>query len=114
MVTYNDIERLFSYDYTGRYSIEVSFCVEGSAKYTDCWMGRISNKYRDIFWLSLSENEEEQHEFELYRDMVAAPLFEGKSLAQLEEKVIICTIDGCEPQERVRAYMRKMTNPYGI
>ena len=47
----------------------------------------------------------EAYDFDNFHDFSTTPVFDGKSLKKIWNKVVILSIDGCDPQERIQAYL---------
>ena len=43
--------------------------------------------------------------YDNFQDFSSAPVFRGKSLKQIWTKVEVLSIDGCDPDERIHAYL---------
>lgn len=56
MISFNDIEKLFSIDLAGKRCIEIAFAVNGHTKYQACWMGKSPDEAKrnnDTYWFGL-------------------------------------------------------------
>ena len=108
MISYSEITKLFSFDLKGKWCIEIEFLVNGCPRYQSCWMGKTpdkANKEKDSFWYGLVPDGSEAYDFDNFHDFSTTPVFDGKSLKKIWNKVVILSIDGCDPQERIRAYL---------
>ena len=106
MILFEDIKKLFSLQLKGNSCIEIEFLIEGSSKYDSCWMGKTPDKEnaRDVYWYGLVSDGSEAYDYDNFRDLSAAPVFDGKSLEEIWEKVKVLSIDGCEPESRIATY----------
>lgn len=64
-----------------------------------------ASKEKDLFWYGLVPDCSEAYDFDNFHDFSTTPVFEGKSLKEIWNKVVILSIDGCDPQERIQAYL---------
>ena len=108
MISYFEITKLFSFDLEGKWCIEIEFLVKGYPRYQSCWMGKTpdkTNKEKDLFWYGLVPDCSEAYDYDNFHDFSTASVFDGKSLKEIWNKVVILSIDGCDPQERIQAYL---------
>ena len=117
MFTFEDIETLFSFDLDGRCCIEIEFSVKGYPEYQSCWMGKMPNEEdeeKDLYWYGLVTDGSESYEYDNFQDFSSAPVFDGKSLKKIWNRITILSIDGCDPDERIAAYLKKSGIPNQI
>lgn len=108
MISYSDITKLFSFNIEGQYCIEIAFSVKGYAKYQACWMGKMpdeTDSEKDLYWYGLVPDGSEGYDFNSFEDFSSAPVFDGKSLKELWSDIEILHIDGCDPEDRLEAYI---------
>jgi len=106
MISFKDIEKLFSVELDGKGCIEIEFSVKGSSRYRSCWMGKATNKEKELYWYGLAPDGSESHDYDNFQDFSSAPVFDGKSLEKAWERIAILSIDGCDPEERIGAYLQ--------
>ena len=100
MISYDDVINLFSGNLEGKRCIEIEFCVRKHPRYRSCWMGKTpdrENKDKEVYWFGLMPDGSEAYDYESFRDFCSAPVFDGKSLEEIFEKIEIFSIDGCDP-----------------
>lgn len=107
MITFDQIEKLFAFDTERRFCVEIFFVLTGSEKFSYCWMGKMWNReeQRDVYWYGLTPDGLNAFDYSTFGEMVDAPVFDGQSLCQVWERVIIEDIDGCDPVERLHDYL---------
>lgn len=107
MISFNDIAKLFSHNLEGKFCIEIEFLVNGEPTYQFCWMGKmpnIENKKKEVYWYGLVPDGSEVYNYDNFCDFSSAPVFFGKSLTEIWDKIEILSIDGCDPEERISFY----------
>ena len=107
-ISFEDITKLFLSDLEGRFCIEIEFLVIGYPKYRSCWMGKMpdkNNKGKELFWYGLVPDCSEAYDYDNFKDFSTAPVFNGKSLKELWPNIRVLSIDGTEPEERLKAYI---------
>ncbi len=107
MISFADIIILFSFELEGKWCIEIEFLVRGYPKYQSCWMGKMpdkENKEKELFWYGLVPDGSEAYDYDSFQGFSSAPVFDGKSLKEIWEKVEIVSIDGCDPKDRLSTY----------
>ena len=105
MIPFEAITKLFSFDLQGKYCIEIEFSINGFPKYQSCWMGKMSDKRKDLYWYGLVSDGSEAFDYDNFQDFSDAPVFCGKSLKEIRNEVKVLSIDGCDPEERLQAYL---------
>ena len=109
MISFKDITKLFSFDLEGKWCIEIEFSVKGYPKYQSCWMGKTPNKEnpeKELYWYGLVPDCSESHDYDNFQVFSSAPVFDGKSLKKVWNRITILSIDGCDPEERISAYLQ--------
>lgn len=107
MISFEDITKLFSFDVQGKYCIEIEFSVKGYQKYRSCWMGKLpdeADSQKELYWYGLVPDGSEAYGYNNFQDFSSAPVFDGKSLKEIWEKVEVLAIDGCDPEERIAVF----------
>lgn len=108
MISFSDIEKVFSFSSDKGFCIEIEFKIKDDQKYRTCWMGKMpdeNNQYKDLYWYGLTPDGTEAYDYDNFAEFCAAPVFDGKSLKTVWDKVIILSIDGCDPEKRFSAYI---------
>ncbi len=108
MISYSDFTKMFSFDLEGKWCIEIEFFVKGYPKYQSCWMGKMPDnvdKEKELYWYGLVPDCTEAYDYDNYEDFSSAPVFNGKSLKNVWRQVEILSIDGCDPEDRILAYL---------
>ena len=108
MITFEDITKLFSCDLEGEFCIEIEILLKEEPKYQTCWMGKTpneENKEKELFWYGLVPDGTEAYDYDDFQGFSSAPVFNGKTLKEIWKKVEIISIDGCDPDGRIKAYL---------
>ena len=103
MIEFNDIVKLFTYSSQNAYSIEIEFSVKGYPKYQGCFMGK-TNTESKIYWFGLAGDGSKAFDYDDFLDFVTAPVFDGKALKEVWADIELLSIDGCDPEERIKEY----------
>ncbi len=108
MISFSDMEKLFSCNLEGNRCIEIEFAVNKRPSYQSCWMGKMPGKEgsaKEIYWFGLVPDGSQAFDYDNFRDFSNAPVFDGGSLREIWEDVEVHSIDGCDPKERIRMYL---------
>jgi hypothetical protein len=108
MFSFENFAKIFAFDTKGKYCIEIEFSVKGHPKYRSCWMGKLpdeKNKEKEVYWYGLLPDGSEAHSYDNFQDFSSAPVFDGRSLKEIWNKVELLSIDGCDPEERLAVYL---------
>lgn len=108
MISFGDIIKLFSFDIEGKMCIEVEFRVEGEMEYASCWMGKMpddDNEGQDLYWYGLKPDGSAGLDYDSLEAFLAAPVFGGRTMEEIWGKIRILSIDGLDPEERIRVYI---------
>ena len=108
MISFYNITKLFSFDLEGKWCIEIEFLVKGYPMYQSCWMGKSPNevdKEKELYWYGLVPDGSESYDYDNFQDFSSALVFNGKSLKKIWGEVEILSIDGCDPEDRIKAYL---------
>ena len=111
MISFSDITKLFSLDLEGKQCIETLFSIAEHPEYQACWMGKApdrANREKDLYWFGLVPDGSESYDYDNFNDLSTAPIFWGKALCEIWEKVEILSIDGCDPLERIGAVLQSL------
>ncbi len=100
MVTYSDIKKLFDKGFAS----EVLFYVKDDVKYSNCWMG-INDK--GMCWFGLTADGKNAYDYSSFDEMSAAKVFDGKSFAEIWDRIEILEINACDAEFMVDMYLRK-------
>lgn len=104
MITFEQFFELMKFETENKYCLEIAFSVSGSEKYGFCWMGkRPESSCKDLYWFGLTEDGKEYHSFE---EFSSAPVFDGKSVFQIWNDVVLLEINGCDPTEMIEMYLK--------
>lgn len=112
MITFDQITRLFTFDTKKKFCVELQFMLKGSTKFDYCWMGKMwsRDEQKDVFWYGLTADGKNAYDYPSFEEMVAAPVFDGLSLKDVWQQIVIEEIDGCDPQERLEDYIGNKSN----
>lgn len=108
MITFEDVTKLFSCNLEGKFCIEIEFLVKEEPKYQTCQMGKMpdrENKQNESYWYGLVSDGSEAYDYNNFQNFSNAPVFNGKSLKEIWKKVEIISIDGCDPDDRIKVYL---------
>ena len=109
MITFDQFKQLMSFETEGRYCIEIAFSVKDRGKFSSCWMGKTPEEESkaDSYWFGLTEDGNNAFEYRTFEEFVSAKVFDGSSLFEIWNEVIISAIDGCDPEEQILHYIGK-------
>ena len=108
MISFSDITKLFAFDLEKKACIEIEFLINGYPGYQSCWMGKTSdriNHEKDMYWFGLASDGSKPYDYDNFWDFSSSPVFDGKSLKQVWNDVTILSIDGCDPENRLKSYL---------
>lgn len=106
MISFIDISKLFSVDLEGRFCIEIEFSVKDVSKYQSCWMGKSPDEINnEKYWFGLVPDGSEAYSYKSFKEFASAPVFDGKTLKEIWDNVELWSLDGCDPEERIRVYI---------
>ena len=108
------LEKLFSYPLDGWGCIEVEFEVTDMSGYENCWMGKMpdpEHQEQELFWFGLKPDGTEAWDYHSLFDFMSAPIFKGKTLCEISEKINVLSVDGTDPAERMRFYLYDRKDP---
>ncbi len=109
MISFLDITKVFSFNLQNKYCIEIEFSVKGYPRYQSCWMGKMPDNHdeeKELYWYGLVPDGSEAYEYDNLQDFSCAPVFDGRSLKEVWNNVDILSIDGCDPKDRIEAYLK--------
>lgn len=106
MLTFAQMITLFDFDTKQKYCVEIAFRVTGNKRFSDCWMGKKWDQeaQKDTYWYGLTPDGGGAYDFDTFAEFADAPVFDGCSLAEVWDQLVVESIDGCDPMERIRAY----------
>lgn len=112
MITFDQITRLFTFDTKKKLCVEIQFMLQNNQKYDYCWMGKMwsREKKKDVFWYGLTPDGKNAFDYSSFDEMANAPVFDGLSLKDVWNQIVIEEIDGCDPQERLEDYIGDKPN----
>ena len=107
MITFEQITKLFSFDTKKKYCVEIQFMLDESKKFDYCWMGKMwdTKEEKDIYWYGLTADGTNAYDYVSFHDMATAPVFDGRSLIDVWDQIVIEEIDDCDPIERLLDYI---------
>jgi hypothetical protein len=95
--------------------IEMNFCIENDEVYSDCWLGKLSDKTKgniEIYWYGLVSDGSQAFEYTELKDILNANVFYSKSICDVIENIDWYSLDGCGVEERLSYYTdNDMTQP---
>ena len=97
METFGRLAALFA---SGKHCGEIAFRLTDSETFTLCWMGKLysADEQRDVYWYGLTEDGQNAYEYATFAELADAPVFDGKSLKDVWDDVVVLEIDGCAPE----------------
>ncbi len=105
-LSFEDITAWFALYQQPNCCTEILFSVEGYPQYQFCWMGKLASEAtegKEVYWYGLARDGSEAYDYDNFQDFVSAPVFDGKCLKELWDKIEVLEIDACDPAERIRA-----------
>lgn len=106
MITFDEITNLFTIASEDNFCIEINFCVGNEGKYLNCWMGKTIKDKKATFWFGLTEDGSEPYEYEDFEAFSSGQVFNGQSLKEIWTDIELLSIDGCEPEERIKNFKK--------
>lgn len=89
--------------------IEIEFYINEDLEYNSCWLGKMGRTVEgiqyEVFWYGLVADGSQAYDYYSAEEFFNAPVFRGKSLKDLWDKVIINSIDGCSVEYRLPYYL---------
>ena len=106
-MTFELFQKLMSVDTKGRSCIEILFSVKESEKFDYSWMGKMPDKKtkKDVFWFGLTPDGDNAYDYPTFEEFSFAKIFDGKSLMEIWDNIVIEEINGCDPMEMVEMYL---------
>lgn len=111
MISFDEIEKVFSYD-TAKHNdfcIEIEFNVFDDLEFKGCWMGKMPDKENEgkfIYWYGLKEDGSGAYDYNNFENFASDPVFKGKSLKDISSRIELLSIDGCKPEERLPHFLK--------
>ena len=108
-MTFEVFQKLMSFDTQSRFCIEILFSVKWSEKFDYSWMGKMPDRKtkQDVFWYGLTPDGENAYDYPTFEAFSSAIVFDGKSLLEVWDNIVIEEINGCDPMEMVDMYLSK-------
>ena len=106
-MTFELFQKLMSIDTTGRFCVEIQFSVKGNEKYNYSWMGKMPDRKtkQDVFWYGLTSDGKNEYDYQTFEEFSSASIFDGKSLLEIWNNIVIEEINGCDPMVMVDLYL---------
>ena len=106
-MTFELFQKLMSFDTKGRFCIEIQFFVKGNEKFADSWMGKMPDRKtkQDVFWYGLTPDGKNAYDYPTFDEFSSANVFDGKSLLEIWDNIVIEEINGCDPMAMVEMYL---------
>ena len=108
-MTFALFQELMSFDTKGRFCIEILFSVKESEQFVCSWMGKMPDEKtkKDVFWYGLTPDGKNAYEYPTFDEFSSANVFDGKSLLEIWDNIVIEEINGCDPMEMVDIYLSR-------
>ena len=106
-MTFELFKKILSFETKGNLCIEILFTVQGSDKFSSCWMGKLPDKKtkEDVFWYGLTPDGKNAYDYSTFEKFSSAEVFDGKSLIEIWDNITIVDINGCDPAEMIEMYL---------
>lgn len=104
-MTFSQLKKLMAWSTEGSACIEMHFCVRGRSQFHSCYLGKDAE---DAYWLGLTQDGKNAYEFGSLSAMMGANVFDGRTLSEIWQDVIVLEIDGCDPSLRLPHYIGDM------
>jgi aminoglycoside 6'-N-acetyltransferase I len=96
---------------------EINFGIEDSDKYSDCWIG-YSENFGD-YWFGLTQDSNNAYDYKIADEILNAPVFDGKSMHDLWDKVVFYQMDGLSADDWfvyncVKFYICRKQDAYNV
>lgn len=106
-MTFELFKKMMSFETKGRICIEILFVVKGSDKFNSCWMGKLPDQAtkKDKFWYGLTPDGKNAYDYPTFEEFSSANVFDGKSLLEIWDNIIIESINSCNPMEMIESYL---------
>ena len=62
---------------------------------------------QDVFWYGLTPDGKNAYDYPTFEEFVTFKIFDGKSLLEIWDAVLIESIDGCDPTEIIEIYLMR-------
>lgn len=79
---------------------EISFYVENSDKFCDCWMG-FNKDFSEPYWYGLTSDGKNGYDFKTAEEMFNAKVFDGRSIKDLWHDIYFTSINGISARDWV-------------
>ena len=106
-MTFELFHKLLSFDTKGCFCIEIQFFVKGNEKFDYSWMGKMPDRKtkQDVFWYGLTPDGKNAYDYSTFEEFSSANIFDGKSLLEIWDDIVIEEINDCDPTEMVDMYL---------
>ena len=101
MVSFERFTKLFSGDLPPAACVEIEFSLIGT-DFRNCWMGKghdAADPEKAVYWFGLAADGSAAYDFDTFAAFAGAPVFNGKSLEEMWDRVVLHSVDGCDPDE---------------
>ena len=70
-------------------------------------MGKMPDRKtkKDVFWYGLTPDGKNAYDYLTFEEFSSANVFDGKSLLEIWDNIVIEEINGCDPMEMVDIYL---------
>ena len=62
---------------------------------------------KDVFWYGLTPDGKNAYDYLTFEEFSSANVFDGKSLLEIWDNIVIEEINGCDPMEMVDIYLSR-------
>ena len=106
-MSFETFKKMMEFDLRGQFCLEILFSVIGNEKFSSCWMGKMPDRETkdDCFWYGLTPDCLNAFDYKTFEEFAAAPVFDGKSLADIWALIKIDSINGCDPADMLPIYV---------
>lgn len=104
MITFHNIQTVFTRNLHGKFCIEIEFRVKDLEDYQLCWMGVMpdnNDPQKRAFWFGLASDGSKAYDYDNFAEFSSAPVFDGKTLEEVWGNVELLSVDSCPPEERI-------------
>jgi hypothetical protein len=104
-----DLKKILSSDVIKNNScIEMSFCIDNSEKYDDCWLGKMPSKTdskQELYWYGIVHDGSQAYDYNILDNILNAKVFDGQSMCEIIENITWHSLDGCSIEEMLPYYL---------
>lgn len=86
---------------------EIEFCVDKSERFSFCCMGLMSDEKtgEGIYWFGLTADGSYAFDFPTFEEFSSAKVFDGRSLFEVWDDVILISVNSCPPEDMIEMYL---------